>query len=141
MTKGEVVAILCKAFYFTPNVRRLMFEKNLTFSTLLDFYGALLPERQRDALSFYYNDDLSLAEIADEMGISRQGVRDAIKRGEAELSELESALSIASSQTTLKKEIEEIVSQLRSISVDISESNAADKILAISDRIARIADL
>ncbi len=118
-----------------------MFEKNLTFSTLLDYYGALLPERQRDALSFYYNDDLSLAEIADEMGISRQGVRDAIKRGEAELSELESALSIAASQSALKKEIEEIVSQLRSISVDIGASNAADKILAVSDRIARIADL
>ncbi len=118
-----------------------MFEKNLAFSTLLDYYGALLPERQRDALSFYYNDDLSLAEIADEMGISRQGVRDAIKRGEAQLSELESALGIASSQAALKKEIEDIVSQLRAVSCEADGCNASDKILAISDRIARIADI
>lgn len=51
-------------------------EKNLNVSILLDFYGAMLTEKQREAEEYYYNDDLSLSEIADNQGISRQGVRD-----------------------------------------------------------------
>ena len=58
-------------------------EKNLNVSILLDFYGAMLTEKQREAVEYYYNDDLSLSEIADNQGISRQGVRDAINRAEA----------------------------------------------------------
>ena len=64
-------------------------EKNLNVSILLDFYGAMLTEKQREAVEYYYNDDLSLSEIADNQGISRQGVRDAIKRAEALLFEME----------------------------------------------------
>lgn len=63
--------------------------KNLEISNLLDFYGDVLTEKQRDVLEQYYNDDLSLAEIAENFGITRQGVRDAIKRGEGILLELE----------------------------------------------------
>ena len=63
--------------------------KNLAMSYLLDFYGEVLTEKQRDMMVQYYNDDLSLAEIADNFGITRQGVRDAIKRGEAVMQELD----------------------------------------------------
>lgn len=59
--------------------------KNLNVSNLLDIYGKALTEKQRDVLDLYYNDDLSLSEIAENMGISRQGVRDSIKRGEEAL--------------------------------------------------------
>ena len=59
-----------------------MVTKNLEISYLLDFYGDVLTEKQRDVMEQYYNDDLSLSEIADNFGITRQGVRDAIKRGE-----------------------------------------------------------
>ena len=62
-----------------------MFEKNLEIGLLLDFYGDILPERRRDILDLYYNDDLSLAEIAEQMGITRQAVRDSIKKTETEL--------------------------------------------------------
>ncbi|MBR7184188.1 MAG: YlxM family DNA-binding protein [Clostridia bacterium] len=72
-----------------------MFEKNLTIGYLLDFYGELLSDRRRELMSLYYNEDYSLAEIADEVGISRQGVRDAIKRGEEELCNLEEKLGLA----------------------------------------------
>lgn len=72
-----------------------MFEKNLTISYLLDFYGELLADRRRELMSMYYNEDYSLAEIAAEVGISRQGVRDTIKRGEEELQNLESKLGMA----------------------------------------------
>ena len=59
--------------------------KNLNVSNLLDIYGKALTEKQRDVLGLYYNDALSLSEIAENMGISRQGVRDSIKRGEEAL--------------------------------------------------------
>ena len=55
-----------------------MFEKNLQIGYLLDFYGELLSQRKHSVMEMYYNEDLSLAEIANEIGISRQGVANAI---------------------------------------------------------------
>lgn len=72
----------------------LLFEKNLKIGYLLDFYGEILSERKRTVLEYYYNDDLSLAEIAEEIGISRQGVRDFIKKGEEELLFFEEKLGL-----------------------------------------------
>ena len=61
--------------------------KDLHVSVLLDYYGAMLTEKQREVVDLYYNEDLSLAEIAEIAGITRQGVRDSIKRGEMTLRE------------------------------------------------------
>ena len=72
-----------------------MFEKNLNIAYLLDFYGEVLPERKRTVMEYYYQDDLSLAEIAEEIGISRQGVRDIIKKSEEELFFYEDKLHLA----------------------------------------------
>lgn len=72
-----------------------MFEKNLNIGYLLDFYGDVLTERKKDALDAYYNNDMSLAEIAEDMGISRQGVRDIIKKAEEELLFYEEKLGLA----------------------------------------------
>ena len=72
-----------------------MVTKNLEISYLLDFYGDVLTEKQRDVMEQYYNDDLSLSEIADNFGITRQGVRDAIKRGEGTILELEDKVGFA----------------------------------------------
>ena len=72
-----------------------MFEKNMRIGFLLDFYGEVLSERKRTVLEFYYNDDLSLAEIAQEIGISRQGVRELIKKAEEELCFYEDKLGLA----------------------------------------------
>ena len=69
--------------------------KNLEITVLLDFYGDMLTIKQREFLSYYYNDDLSLSEIAENEGITRQGVRDAIKRAEGQLSEMETKLGLA----------------------------------------------
>ena len=60
-------------------------EKNIEISLLLDFYGELLKPSVRETIDLYYNDDLSLAEVAAQCGITRQGVRDSVKRGEAQL--------------------------------------------------------
>ena len=72
-----------------------MFEKDMTVGFLLDFYGSVLSEHTRAMLSMYYGEDLSLAEIAESEGISRQGVRHAIKKGEEELRFLEKQLGLA----------------------------------------------
>ncbi len=63
--------------------------KNLHISALLDVYGAFLGEKARTLTEYYYNEDLSLSEIAENEGITRQGVRDQIKRAEAQLLSLE----------------------------------------------------
>ena len=69
--------------------------KDLKISYLLDFYGDMLTEKQQEVIDAYYNEDLSLAEIAEDWGITRQGVRDAIKRAEQQLTEMEERLGLA----------------------------------------------
>lgn len=69
-------------------------SKNLDVAVLLDFYGPMLTKKQFDAIDLYYNQDLSLSEIAEHEGITRQGVRDSIKRGEVFLFELEEKLQL-----------------------------------------------
>lgn len=68
--------------------------KDLRFSRLLDVYGSMLTDKQYEMLDFYYNQDLSLSEIAEGEGISRQGVRDSIKRGEEALLELDEKIGV-----------------------------------------------
>lgn len=72
-----------------------MAEKNLRISTLLDYYAPLLGEKSREAVEYYYNDDLSLSEIAEIMSMTRQGARSLIKSGEEKLFEFEKALGLS----------------------------------------------
>ena len=71
-----------------------MLEKLMRMAALYDFYGALLTEKQRIYLEMHYLQDLSLSEIADEAGISRQAVHDILKRAEYILEEYESKLKL-----------------------------------------------
>ena len=80
-------------------------DKDLSTSDLLDIYGELLTDKQRDMLELYYNDDLSLAEIAEHYEISRQGVHDSIKRGEDALNEYERVLGLKKQQESYKQEL------------------------------------
>ena len=82
--------------------------KNLKISLLLDFYGAILTEKQAEALELYYNEDLSLAEIAEHAAITRQGVRDNIKRGENILLEMEEKLGFYKKYSGLDAHMEQI---------------------------------
>lgn len=79
--------------------------KDMRVAFLLDFYGDLLTDKQRDSLDYYYNDDLSLGEIGANLGISRQGVRDNIKRAEAILLEMEEKLGLAAKFTEIKQRL------------------------------------
>ena len=64
-----------------------MKQDALQMSLLLDYYGELLSQKQRTCFDLYYNQDLSLSEIAAELGVSRQGVHELLARAEATLGE------------------------------------------------------
>ncbi len=82
--------------------------KDMKIGMLMDFYGQLLTDKQYDALDMYYNQDLSLAEIAEESSISRQGARDFIKKGEKQLNEYEEKLGLVKRFNDITKQIAEM---------------------------------
>jgi len=99
-------------------------------SLLLDFYGDILSERRRELTSLYYNDDLSLSEIAEICGISRQGVRDAIKKSEAELLDLEEKLGLCGRYEELRAQLSRISAELNTLKIDNEESSRKVKEIA-----------
>ena len=84
----------------------------------MDFYGGLLTERQRSALSLHYEEDLSLSEIAERLSVSRQAVHDAIRRGEAQLDEYEARLGIIERYFKMGDMIGRVVSQAEALDQD-----------------------
>ena len=83
-------------------------EKNVEVSLLFSFYGKMLTKRQADTVDLYYNDDLSLSEVGAELGISRQGVRDNLKRAEAVLYDTEERLGLAKRFISIKAKLKEV---------------------------------
>ncbi|MGE4283353.1 MAG: YlxM family DNA-binding protein [Clostridia bacterium] len=81
-------------------------SKNLEISILYDFYKELLTDKQADAVDLYYNQDLSLGEISELMNITRQGVRDCIKRGEKLLLEMEEKLGLANRFLSIQDKVQ-----------------------------------
>lgn len=94
--------------YSTDEKGDEIMEKNVEISLLLSFYKNMLTERQADTVELYYNEDLSLSEVGAELGISRQGVRDNLKRAEAILYDVESKLGLASRFIEIKSKLGEI---------------------------------
>ncbi len=92
---------------------------NIEITLLLDLYGEALTSKQRDYLSYYYNDDLSLSEIAENEGITRQGVRDAIKRAESQLFDMESKLKVSKKLQKVQDGVDSIIK----CAEDINEYN------------------
>ena len=89
-----------------------MEDSRMMRSMLLDFYGQLLTEKQRECYDLHYNEDLSLSEIAEQSGISRQGVWDNIRRAEAALRELEEKTGLVGRVMELERELEETREEL-----------------------------
>jgi len=113
-----------------------MFKKDMQISLLLDFYGDILSERKRELTGLYYNDDLSLSEIAEISGISRQGVRDAVKKSEAELLDLEAKLGLAGRYSLLRSQIADISARLKDI--EAHDSIIAKKLSDISEELSEL---
>ena len=112
--------------------------KDLEISMLYDFYGDLLTEKQQEVIELYYNEDLSLAEIAAHSGITRQGVRDSIKRAENQLLDLEERLGLAQRFREIKASLEAITKNAFEIEqINTRLFNSSD----ISKRVTKINEL
>lgn len=108
--------------------------KDMKLALLLDFYGGLLTEKQESALDGYYNQDLSLAEIAEEMGISRQGVMAFLKQGEKHLRSFEEKLGLAGRFSEISRGLDE----MRELAHGISREAEREKLIALIDKISAV---
>ncbi len=114
-------------------------SKDLRMSYLLDFYGEVLTEKQNDMMQQYFNMDLSLSEIADNFDITRQGVRDAVKRSETVLLELEEKIGFAQKYSKVQSGVEEIRTLVQNICYHNDNSYSPnDDIKKFSDKILSI---
>lgn len=86
-------------------------------SMLFDFYGELLTDKQREYFDLRYNEDLSLGEIAEQCGISRQGVWDIIRRAETAMTEIEEKTGLIKRFIERNAQIDELQNELKSIGV------------------------
>lgn len=90
-------------------------KKNLKFVMLLDCYGELLTEHQKNIMELYYCDDLSLSEIGNPLGITRQAVRDNIKRAESILLNYEDKLRFAEKLENMRRSFDELIDSAQEI--------------------------
>lgn len=95
--------------------------KSFKMCMLFDFYGEMLTERQKEVFDLYYNNDMSLAEISELVGITRQGVRDLVVRTEAILLDTEQKLGIAARYD----DFFENLSDIRQAAEEIKEINSS----------------
>lgn len=82
--------------------------KDFAVTVLLDVYGMMLTERQRETMELYYEEDLSLGEIAEHAGITRQGVMNCLKKSERHLRQLETKLGLVRKLRELEDDISEL---------------------------------
>ena len=104
-------------------------------SLLFDYYGELLTEKQKNCFDLYYNQDLSLSEIADELGISRQGVHDTLVRAEILLSDMESKTGCIARADATKAALSKICALAAELSRQPSAAPLARQILDAAEKI------
>lgn len=110
-------------------------EKNLEISLLFDFYGQMLTSTQQEAVNLYYNDDLSLLEVAQILSMTRQGVRDALNRAKKSLYTFEENLKLCERFSKTQQGLEDIIVKAQKL----SELTNDEKIQSLSDEIQKTA--
>jgi hypothetical protein len=103
-------------------------DNNVKISVLLEIYGKLLTEKQFTLLDDYYNNDLSLSEIAENQNITRQAVRDNLKKGENNLLEYEEKLELMKKFEMQSKSINKILADLKQIEVSKNSEQKLNQI-------------
>ena len=107
---------------------------------LFDFYGDVLTPRQKEFYDLYYNEDLSLAEIAENYGITRQGVRDVIVRAEAYLTEIEDKTGLIRRFHTMQGQLRELADCAQKV-LDLNDAKlGSDELETLAGRIKSLAD-
>lgn len=112
----------------------------LELSLLLDYYGGFLTENQRELIELSCDEDYTLSEIAEQKGISRQGVRDAIARGSRVLSEMENKLRLIERDRRAAELIRRLKAELDALSAREGEG-FAEKLTGIYSTISELSDL
>ena len=107
----------------------------LTMSLLYDYYGELLTEKQQTCFDLYYNQDLSLSEIAQEAGITRQGVHDTLVRAEAILSNMEQKTGCIERSLRTQAALQDIIAAANALQSLPQAKELAEQILAAADLI------
>ena len=113
----------CQAIILDTKGEAYMFDKITEVSLLYDFYGQLLSKRQQEVMSLYYEENLSLSEIAEEFSISRQGVHDALKNAEKSLHQYEAKLGLVSRFEKSRRAVEMIDRQIEAV-IDKNRDNS-----------------
>ncbi|GAA0122119.1 MAG: putative DNA-binding protein [Clostridium argentinense] len=98
-------------------------EKRLELSLLLDFYGPLLTEKQRDIMGLYFNDDLSLKEISEITNTSRQAIHDLIKRCNSLLLEYEKKLHLLEKSLEIQNSKQRIIKKISNLNIEDHEKS------------------
>lgn len=111
-------------------------EEKVKISMLCEFYGKLLTDKQYEFINDYYNNDLSLSEIAENNEITRQAVRDIIKKGEKKLFEYEEKLNFMKRTLNQEKRIEKALSELTKIQKDYSDKQIANVLESIKKELS-----
>ena len=115
-----------------------MAEKNLNLCVLYDFYGNMLTDKQREVFEMYYSEDLSLAEIADQMEITRQGVSDAVNKARRQLNDYEKKLGLVARYRALSRQAEACLSALDEIRADEGSLDAMNRARRALENIIQI---
>lgn len=117
-----------------------MYNKLVQVALLYDFYGQLLTDKQRDIVDMYYNNDLSLGEISEQKGISRQGVHDSLKRAEKTLNNFEEKLGLVNRFLEEKESLKKTIEMLDEILVKnvFNEEDIKESINNIKEYVSRI---
>ena len=110
-------------------------EEKVKISMLSQLYGKLLTEKQFEFIDDYYNNDLSLSEIAENNNITRQAVRDILKKGEKKLFEYEEKLMFMKRTLNQEKKIEQVLSELTKIQKDYSDKQIASVLESIKKQL------
>ena len=113
-------------------------DRKIEISMLCQIYGKLLTEKQFNYINDYYNNDLSLAEIAENYGITRQAARDNIKKGENKLFEYEEKLEIMKTTLNTEKKIAKILAQISTIKTQYSDEKIAEILENIKNELVQI---
>ena len=117
-----------------------MYQKDLNMSYLLDFYGEAIPQKHKEIMSQYYDEDLSLAEISENLGISRQGARHLIKKGEKQLLFLEEKLGLAQLHKDAMYNYRDFIKVMDELENTIKNSDDKQKMLELLTHAKVIAD-
>ena len=115
-----------KYISITKKKRGSHMEEKVKISMLCQFYGKLLTQKQCEFINDYYNNDLSLSEIAENNNITRQAVRDIIKKGEKKLFEYEEKLKFMKRTLNQEKRIEKVLSELTKIQKESSDKQISN---------------